>query len=370
MLRQVASGAAQVREAQVRTAESRIATTAEGRPRAIVVASTGIEGDILAAVCGTGCPVPIVMVRGHLLPGWAGAADLVVAVSSSGHTEETLAVALEAARRGCRMLCVGGATASPDGLGVLTGTRPTEGEAPAGSARDDTDRSPLADIAVQCGAPFVAVRSVGQARSSLWATAIPVLLAARALGLTDIPDEVLEAVAERLEEVSHQCRPGSESFLNPGKQLALDLIDTIPMIWGTSPLTAAAARRFAGQLAANAKTPALYGELPDVTHDQIELLGVGEVDFFRDREAEPAGAGLRLVVLRDTVEHPAVAGAVEFATGLAHDHGVPITELAAHGDHPLVRLAGLIALADYASVYLALAQEVDPAAQAGAAATR
>jgi glucose/mannose-6-phosphate isomerase len=350
MLRQVASGAAQVRESRLRTAETGIgAITAEGRPRAIIVAGTGLEGEMLAAVCGTGCPVPIVAVRGHQLPGWVGAADLVVAVSCSGHTEETLAVATEAARRGCRMLCVGGASAAVGGE--------------AGS-------SPLADIAVQYRAPFVAVRSVGQSRSSLWATAVPVLLAGQALGLADVSDEVLETVAERLEEISHQCRPSSESFLNPGKQLALEFADTIPMVWGTSPLTGTAARRFARQLETNAKVPALHGEIPDVMHDQVETLGVGEDDFFRDREADPSGSTLRLVLIRDTAEHPKVTQAAEFAAGLARDHGVPITELVAQGEHPLVRLAGLLALADYASVYLALSQGVDPTPQAGAAAVR
>jgi glucose/mannose-6-phosphate isomerase len=37
-----------------------------------------------------------------------------------------------------------------------------------------------------------------------------------------------------------------------------------------------------------------------------------------------------------------------------------VTQLAAQGEHPLERLAGLIAHADYASVYLALALGTDP----------
>jgi glucose/mannose-6-phosphate isomerase len=37
-----------------------------------------------------------------------------------------------------------------------------------------------------------------------------------------------------------------------------------------------------------------------------------------------------------------------------------MSELAMDGEHPLVRLAGLIQLADYASVYLAIASGIDP----------
>ena len=131
MLRQVATAAAQVREAQLLVAEAGIERIADGgRPRAIVVAGTGdagIAGDLLAAVCGPGCPVPIMTVRGYRLPGWVGAADLVIALSASGAGEETLSVATEAVRRGCRLLCAGG------------------------------PGSPLAEIAVQSGAPFAPV---------------------------------------------------------------------------------------------------------------------------------------------------------------------------------------------------------------------
>ena len=116
MLRAVASAGAQVRQAATAAAEADLGRlVADGRPRAVVVTGmggSGISADVLAAVAGSGCPVPIVPVRGYTLPGWVSAVDLVAAVSCSGSTEETLTVAAEAARRGCRMLTVG-AVGSP-----------------------------------------------------------------------------------------------------------------------------------------------------------------------------------------------------------------------------------------------------------------
>lgn len=339
MLRHVASAAAQVREAQLLAAEAGIdRITTSGRPRAIVVAGmggSGMAGDVLAAVCGLGCPVPITTVRGYRLPGWVGAADLVVAVSRSGSTEETLGVAADAARRGCRLLCVG-----------------------AGG-------SPLAEMAVQAGALFVPVPPAAQTRAALWGLAVPPLLAADALDLAHVPPAVLERTAERLEEMSHLCRPASESFVNPGKQTAVDVVGSIPLIWGTSPLTGVVADRFAAQLAANAKYPAVSGVLPEAGHGQVLMLdGVfahaGEDDFFRDRENEPETTRLRLVIIRDTEEHPQVTRRRAAITELADERGVPVTHLAAQGEHPLERIAGLIAHVDYASVYLALALGADP----------
>ena len=113
MLRQVASSAAQVRTALRACAEADLsALSPDTRPRAIVVAGRAARlppfaGDALAAICGVGSPVQVTGVSGYQLPGWVGAADLVIAVSRSGHTAEALALAAEAARRGCDLVVVG-----------------------------------------------------------------------------------------------------------------------------------------------------------------------------------------------------------------------------------------------------------------------
>ncbi|QKW39006.1 mannose-6-phosphate isomerase [Actinomadura sp. NAK00032] len=343
MLRQVASSAAQVREAQRAAAEAGVAALAEdGRPRAVVVAGvggSGIAGDVLAAVCGAGCAVPVFTVRGHRLPGWVGAADLVIAVSCSGSTAETLEVAAEAARRGCRLLFVG----APE--------------------------SPLADLADRSRAVFVPVRSAGQPRSTLWGLTVPLVVAARTLRLVDVPDAVLESTAVLLEDVAHRCRPSSEPFVNPAKRIALDLAGDVPLVWGTSAVAATAAYRTACQLNENAKYPAVFGEVPEAGHNQVAVFdgrfaGGGSPadpdDFFRDRADDPEH-GLHLLVLRDVDEHPRVRARAEAAAALARDRGVAVTEIRAEGEHPLERIASLIASTDYVTVYLAIALGVDPA---------
>ncbi|RJL30556.1 SIS domain-containing protein [Bailinhaonella thermotolerans] len=331
MLRAVASSARQVREAFRASGEAGLPGL-RGRPRAIVVAGmggSGIAGDVLAAICGNGCPVPIATVRSHRLPGWVGAADLVFAVSCSGRTEETLAAATEAVRRGASLVAVGAAG------------------------------SPLHDIAVQASAPFVAVEAAaGQPRATLWGLTIPLIVAAEALGLAKVGPDGYEAAAKVLEDIAHRCRPGSESFINPGKTLALELAGTVPMIWGTSPLTATVAYRLACQLNENAKYPAVHGELPEAGHNQIVALDgpLARRDVFADEES----VRMRLVMVRDADEHPRVARRREVAVALAEERGVRVSEIAAEGLSPLERLATAVGLADYASVYLALGYSLDP----------
>jgi glucose/mannose-6-phosphate isomerase len=45
---------------------------------------------------------------------------------------------------------------------------------------------------------------------------------------------------------------------------------------------------------------------------------------------------------------------------LAEQHGIGVSELAADGETALQRLAGLLQLIDYATVYLGIAIGVDP----------
>lgn len=341
MLRAVASGAAQVRVAARAAAEAGIARLGDdGRPRALVVAGmggSGVAGDVLAAVCGTGCPIPIVTVRDYTLPGWVGAADLVVAVSCSGATEETLSVAREAVRRGCRILGVGAA------------------------------ESPLAAVALQAGGLFVPVESAGQPRATLWGLSIPLIAAAAELRLLDLGTNPYESLAGALEDLSARCGPAVDSSANPAKVLARELVGTVPMIWGNSPSAAVAAYRFSCQLAENGKYPSIAGGLPEANHNQVVAFDgwfgadAEPGDIFRDRVEDPLGPPrLRLVVLRDTEEHPQTARRREASARLAAERGVPLSEIPAEGATPLERLASLIAVTDYASVYLALAYGIDP----------
>ena len=340
MLRAVATSGAQVREAAALAADAGLSRLAEdGRPRAIVVlgmGGSGIAGDVLAAVCGTECAVPIVVVKGYTLPGWVGATDLVCGVSCSGTTEETLSAFGEAQRRGCRLLGVGSAD------------------------------SPLSFITEQGRGPFIPARPAGRLpRAMAWGLSVPLLLAAARLGLAEVTPDVLEAAAVRLDEIAALCRPASEAFVNPGKELALAFSGTLPMAWGCSPITAVTGSRLVCQWSENAKLPAIGSALPEANHNLVVSFDgpygsrSAGADIFADPE-DSAGL-LRLLLLRDPVdEHPQVTRRAEVSKDIAESRGVPFTELFTEGQSRLERLASLMILVDYASVYTALGLGIDP----------
>jgi glucose/mannose-6-phosphate isomerase len=251
--------------------------------------------------------------------------DLVIAVSCSGSTEETLSATDEALRRGSRVVTVG-AAGSPI------------------AARSDGGRAVHLRVDAHGRMP----------RANLWGLAVPVLLVLDAVGLVDVPRDLLARTADELDRIAERCAPGVDTLDNPAKTLALALAGSLPYVWGASDVANVAAA----------------GALTEVHHNQVVVMAgvfgslggeVAEDDIFRDRVDDgPGWPRMRLLVLRDTDELPQVAARAAASHRVAEEYAVPSGELHAEGEHPLTRLASLVAPLDFATVYLALLQGIDP----------
>ncbi len=341
MLRATATTGAQIRTGIRETDPRTIAElVAAGTPRAIVVTGmggSGISGQIIAALANTQSPIPVVSHRGYLLPAWVGGRDMVIALSASGRTEETIAAAVEAARRGSMLVCI---------------------TAPG---------SPLADVVHGAHhAWHLPVDVQGRMpRASMWTLLTPLLMIGHALGVCSADEASLLQAADVADDMSSRCGVSVPAAANPAKQLGLEFAESLPMIWGTGEVGPVASYRAISQLAENAKMPAIHGEIPESQHNQVVVFdgpyagGNSVDDLFRDR-ADDAPRSFRLVVLRDSLEHPQMAKRAVIVEAIAARRQVPVTEVAAEGQHILHRLASLITLTDWASVYAALALHIDP----------
>lgn len=327
LLPAAASAGAQMRHGWSLAGEADLA--ALSKPRSLVVCAVGGSaqaGDALCAVVGFETSVPVQVVRGAALPGWVGPLDLVCVVSCSGRTRETVNATYEAIRRGCQVVGVG----SPN--------------------------SPLAE-AVRAGSQdfYVPVQAAGRPpRMMVWALATPLLAVANALGLSTVNEMLINDAADCLDQQAVRCGPASSWAVNPAKELAVELADYLPLVWGAGEVGRAVGRRFVGQLAENAKRPAVYAALPEAGHGQIMTL-----DGQYGGPDNPVQA-LRLVLMRDGGEPPYVAAMADGAAQVARERGVAVTQLRGEGDHPLLRVASLSCLTDFASLYAALAAGVDP----------
>jgi glucose/mannose-6-phosphate isomerase len=342
MLEAVASSGAQMREALATIDQSLLSKIAEGgKPRAIVIAGmggSGVSGDVLQAIAGPYSSIPISVERTHHLPGWVSPIDLVIAVSCSGSTEETLSLATEAARRGARLVTIG------------------------------AKGSLLEQISEQnTGAVHIPINAKGRMpRASLWTIATPLLMVANALGVAQITDEDFMVTADAMDEMSTHFGPAVPLLENQAKALGLAMAESLPVLWGTGAIGRAVTGRFMAQLAENAKQPSMYGGLPEVGHNQIVTFDgvfakeISSDDIFRDRIAEPSERRLHLVLLRDEAEHEAVTKRANVIDQIVADRAIAKTELWGKGKHRLTRIATLVIPTDWASVYAALALGIDP----------
>ena len=341
MLRAVASSGAQMREAVSSIDRSDLAEVAKGgQPRNVVIAGlggSGVGGQVMRAVLGQSSPVPIHREQTHSLPGWVGPMDVVIGVSCSGMTEETLSMTAEAGRRGARVITIG-----------------------AGGS----DLEKLSESV--SGAIHFAIDAKGRSpRASLWTHATPLLMVANALGISHIDEKEFEIAADLMDELSLANGPAMPLDANAAKALAISCAGSFPMVWGTGMIGATAASRFMAQLAENAKLPSAHGELPEVGHNQIVVLdgvlagAAPERDIFRDDE-ELIDRRTHLFILRDSNEHPAVEKRIGIVKQIANERNVPVTLIQARDGHPISRLASLIIPTDWASVYAGLALGIDP----------
>jgi hypothetical protein len=347
LLPAVAGAGAQVRETARLTGEAGLArVTGAGRPRGLVIVARregAVAASVLRALLGPSSPVTVDVVPGPGLPLWTGPSDIAVVATRTGAGTYAVVPAYEAARRGVSLVGIG------------------------------AEDAPLRVACSAARAPYVALPASRVRHTTLWSLLTPMLLLARDLELLPADRADAEAIAAALDDVAMECGPAQESFVNPAKTLALELLESLPVIAAEGPLSEAAATRIVDQLATLAGLPASAFRLPDQRVAAAAVLG-GPLaprdgdDFFRDR-SDDAGRRLRLLTVRDTDvggqpggeerEPRSGAAAMDELLRVAARHDIPVSGLAEHGEPgryaPLPRLARQLAVADFTAVYLALA---------------
>ncbi|MEU7392593.1 SIS domain-containing protein [Streptomyces tanashiensis] len=355
LLRGAAEAGARVRTAARHAAEAGIADLRpEGRPRAVLVAGPGTAAagvaDLIGALAGAAAPVVRLQPTGvapaagalrWALPGWAGSVDLLLLPTTDGAEPGLAVLAEQAYRRGITVVAVA-PKASPlaetvngsHGLFVPMATAPNE-------------------------TPDEYAESIAASPGALWALFTPLLALLDRVGLIEAPPETLEKVADRLDRTAERCGPAIATYSNPAKTLAAELADSLPLIWTEGYAAGPAGRRFAAVLAELAGLPALAAELPEALPAHGVLLtgdyaaGADPDDFFRDRVDEPQALRARVVLLRDRPADGLTAAPA--ARELALGHGTAISELEPEEGSDLETLAELLAVTDFAAVYLNLA---------------
>lgn len=305
---------------------------AGGRTDQILVCGMGgsaIGGDVLTAAL-PGVPAPMLVHRGGPIPAWVGPRTLMIAISYSGGTEETLSGVEAAAERGCVPVCV-------------------------------TSGGELAHIASGRRWPLVSVEGGLQPRAALGqllGSAAAVLAKA---GLDRVPegapagdempamaDQVAEA-AETLAGMAGDLGPAAPEDTNVAKGLARGLVGKLPFVYGAG-VTVPAARRWKTQLNENAEVHAVVGELPEANHNEI-VPWTGDSD---------RSSGAYVVALTDPKGDQFLQRRLQAALEELRAGGVGMQVVEAAGRSPLARACSALYVGDWTSYYLAILRGVDP----------
>jgi glucose/mannose-6-phosphate isomerase len=319
MLDALAQTGRQLREAYAAARSSPIPFA--GEVRGVVVCAMGgsaAAGDAAAAAFGDRAGIPIVILRGYGVPRGYGDEHLVLCVSYSGDTEETVSAFGQARARGCTAVVVSG------------------GGALVAAARE----ADLPAVLIPTDAPVP--------RAGLGSLVGGVLGALMAAGALSGVDDEVEAASASLDRLAGELRPEVER--NEAKDLADWVGERIPVIWGSEGVSAAAAWRWKTAFNENAEVPAFASQLPELDHHEV-------VGWTAKR-----GEGFCLLILREAGEHERVQARLDATLEEIGDSGLEWREVDARGDTPLARCLSLSMLGDLASAYHALGRGIDPAA--------
>jgi len=276
---------------------------------------SAIAGDVFAAWVADRSRVPIQVVRDYRLPSYARSEDILVALSYSGNTEETLAATAQGIKLGCR------------GIAITSG----------GMLADLAKKNDFSVYDVPTGLPprgaFGHLFGILAAISGDWTYSDP-----RA--------ELDEAVAH-LRAIRKQLRPESSMRSNRAKALAVRIRATVPILYAAPPFTAIA-RRWQTQLNENSKVLAFSSMFPEADHNEL----VGWVE-------DPRARSHRLLLLRDRDESAQMRRQLDITVSLISKKA-KVEEI--HDDGPTLvsRMLGTLFLGDYVSLYLAVLRRVDP----------
>ena len=278
----------------------------------VVVAGMGgsaIAGNLLQAYCLEKAPQLSVQVcRGYDVPGNVDKATLVIAVSYSGNTEETLSAVKSAMRKGAKLVVV----------------------ASGGKLKQQAEQLKKQVVEIPEGI---------QPRAALPYLFLPLLNILHNSGLIPDPSsEIMHSI--------DSLKATSGTYKERARLLAEKLVGKVPLIYSSDRM-AGIAYRWKTQLNENAKIHAFCHVFPELNHN--ELVGFTKLN-----------ANYYAIILEDEADSRRIKERMRLTKEIAGGKGVPSTQIVVKGEQLLTRILSAVHIGDLTSVYLARATGIDP----------
>lgn len=289
-------------------------------PRSVVIAGvggSGIVGDIMGDYCRDSNDLPVTVCRSFRIPRFVGRDTLVVTISYSGETRETIGMFEQARQAGADVVVV-------------------------------TSGGELLRRSAEQKVPYVRVTG-----GMIQRVALPELVAATTYALSKasvIPtfSTLLNAASSAVRDLTSRIGPSVPLEGNPAKQMATALNGRLPLIIGAEE-NASILRRFKNELNENSKVPAIVNTLPEAYHDDVEGL-----------QALQQLSKPQPIILRGN-EIAGEAKVEEKLVDVLTQLGLPRPQFfSGSGKGRFEWLLSAITFGDFVSVYLSAIRRVDP----------
>ena len=282
----------------------------------------GMGGSALAAqlaLTWPGFSVPFVISRDYSIPTFTSNKTLFFASSYSGNTEETLEALGHAERAGAFIVVIA-----------------------AGGK--------LVELAKEKGYPLALLPQVSQPRYAALYGFKAILTFMERLSLLDTAQvsKELESAVDTLKVATAAWRPDVATKDNYAKQLAQEVIGKSVVMYG-GPLTYSAAYKWKISFNENAKNVAWVNQYPEFNHN--EFLGWS---------SHPIEKLFAVFNLRSSFDDPRIQKRFEVSDRLLSGKRPAARNIELQGVSPLEQMLWGSILADFASIYLAILNNVNP----------
>lgn len=279
---------------------------------------SAIGGSLVKSLLLAEQSVPVTLVCDYTLPSFVGRNSLVVGVSYSGNTEETVTAFAEAAAKGAKLIAI-------------------------------TSGGQIEKVANRYRAPTFRITYKAMPRAALAYLFVPLVTIFSKVGLLEFSNETMGEVVElmaKLRKNVHLEIPFSE---NQAKQLASKLFGQF-IIAMAGPRLSGVARRWKTQMNENAKQAAFLEVAPELCHNTI----VG-LDFPRGQ-----GRQVRVLLFPSRFDHPRNQLRMKILSSLLARKSIQYEVIQVdEAPNPFAEVAQLILWGDFVSYYLAILNGVD-----------
>jgi len=290
--------------------------------KSIVIGGVGgsaIAGGLVENLAKLKSTIPIIVWRDYSAPSFINKDTLIIAISYSGNTEETIDFLKNAAKKTDKIITI-------------------------------SSGGKLASLSTAYKAFHYKIDYGSQPRAVLGYLFTSLLAIFKKLDILDINSETIRESIILLKGLQKKIDINIPIGRNNAKLLAQKLTNKIPVVCGAG-LLSEAARRWKCQFNENSKTAAYFETIPELNHNS--LVGLDFPKNLRDK--------IFIILLESKFDHPRNKLRLNITLQILQNKRIYVdTVMIEPSPTPLAELLQIIHFGDYVSYYLAILNDIEP----------